>query len=146
MTFKLSSVALPDLYEASIVELQDGLVKGHFTSVQLVKAYFNRIEEVNLKGPVLHAVIETNSMALSQAAALDDERKDKGSRGPFHGIPLLLKDNIATLHEEGMNTTAGIFCAATYHSVDVSFWVYHRFLRTARFCRSSRRICCRKIT
>ncbi|KAG1819197.1 amidase signature enzyme [Suillus subaureus] len=107
MTFKASSVTLPDLYEASIVELQDGLVKGHFTSVQLVKAYFGRIEEVNLKGPALHAVIETNPIALSQAAALDSERKDKGGRGPLHGIPLLLKDNIATLHEEGMNTTAG---------------------------------------
>jgi amidase len=109
MTFKAPSVTLPDLYEASIVELQDGLVKGHFTSVQLVKAYFNRIEEVNLKGPALHAVIETNPMALSQAAALDNERKDKGGRGPLHGIPLLLKDNIATLHEEGINTTAGSY-------------------------------------
>ncbi|KAG1903688.1 amidase signature domain-containing protein [Suillus fuscotomentosus] len=109
MTFKASGVALPDLYEASIVELQDGLVKRHFTSVQLVKAYLNRIEEVNLKGPALHAVIETNPIALSQAAALDDERKGKGGRGPLHGIPLLLKDNIATLHEEGMNTTAGSY-------------------------------------
>lgn len=109
MTFKASSVTLPDLYEASIAELQDGLVKGHFTSVQLVKAYFDRIEEVNLKGPALHAVIETNPMALSQAAALDDERKDRGGRGPLHGIPLLLKDNFATLHGEGMNTTAGSY-------------------------------------
>ncbi|KAG1718652.1 amidase signature domain-containing protein [Suillus lakei] len=107
MTFKVSSVALPDLYEASIVELQDGLVKGHFTSVQLVKAYFDRIEEVNLKGPALRAVIETNPMALSQAAALDDERKSKGGRGPLHGIPLLLKDNIATLHEEGSYALLG---------------------------------------
>lgn len=65
------------------------------------QAYFDRIEEVDLKGPALHAVIETNSIALSQAAALDDERKDKGGRGPLHGIPLLLKDNFATLHEEG---------------------------------------------
>ncbi|KAG0703594.1 amidase signature domain-containing protein [Suillus ampliporus] len=109
MSFKASSGALPDLYEASIAELQDGLVKGHFSSVQLVQAYLSRIEEVNLKGPALHAVIETNQKALSQASALDDERKDKGSRGPLHGIPLLLKDNIATLHEEGMNTTAGSY-------------------------------------
>ncbi|KAG2058100.1 amidase signature enzyme [Suillus hirtellus] len=107
MTFKASDVTLPDLYEASIVELQNGLVKGHFTSVQLVKAYLNRIEEVNSKGPALHAVIETNPIALSQAAALDDERKGKGSRGPLHGIPLLLKDNIATLHEEGSYALLG---------------------------------------
>ncbi|KAG0699098.1 amidase signature domain-containing protein [Suillus ampliporus] len=107
MTSKTSSGALPDLYEASIAELQDGLVKGRFSSVQLVKAYLSRIEEVNLKGPALHAVIETNAKALSQAAALDDERKDKGGRGPLHGIPLLLKDNIATLHEEGSYALLG---------------------------------------
>jgi amidase len=76
------------------------------------QAYFDRIEEVNLKGPALHAVIETNPMALSQAAALDDERKDKGGRGPLHGIPLLLKDNFATLHEEGE-----IFCITFVHAV-----------------------------
>jgi amidase len=66
-----------------------------------LQAYLSRIEEVNLKGPALRAVIETNPKALTQAAALDDERKEKGSRGPLHGIPLLLKDNIATLYEEG---------------------------------------------
>jgi amidase len=119
MIFKTSGRALPDLYEASIIELQQGLVEGYFSSVQLVKvsccfsgciiqpllelsqAYLRRIAEVNLEGPALHAIIETNLKALSQAAALDDERKVKGIRGPLHGIPLLLKDNIATLHEEG---------------------------------------------
>lgn len=109
MIYKTSDRALPDLYEASIAELQDGLVEGNFSSVQLVKAYLRRIVEVNLEGPALHAIIETNPKALSQAAALDDERKVKGSRGPLHGIPLLLKDNIATLHEEGMDTTAGSY-------------------------------------
>ncbi|KAF8843435.1 amidase signature enzyme [Paxillus ammoniavirescens] len=98
---------LPDLYEAGIAELQQGLEKGHFTSVDLVKAYLARIEEVNLNGAALHAVIETNPKALSQAAALDAERKHNGSRGSLHGIPLLIKDNIATSHGEGMNTTAG---------------------------------------
>ncbi|KAF9238056.1 amidase signature domain-containing protein [Melanogaster broomeanus] len=100
---------LPDLYEAGIAELQQGLERGHFTSVDLVKAYLARIEEVNLKGAALRAVIETNPQALSQAAALDVEREVKGSRSPLHGIPLMLKDNIATLHEEGMNTTAGSY-------------------------------------
>jgi amidase len=65
-----------------------------------------------LKGPALHAVIETNPMALSQAAALDNERKDKGGRGPLHGIPLLLKDNIATLHEEGE-----LLCVTFVHAI-----------------------------
>ncbi|KAI0649784.1 amidase signature enzyme [Trametes meyenii] len=99
----------PDLYEASIAELQDGLEKGHFTSVDLVKAYFARIEEVNLQGPTLRAVIETNPSALRQAAELDLERRLVGPRGPLHGIPILLKDNIATPHSDGMNTTAGSF-------------------------------------
>ncbi|KIJ07519.1 hypothetical protein PAXINDRAFT_102931 [Paxillus involutus ATCC 200175] len=77
------STQLPDLYEAGIAELQQGLEKGHFTSVDLIKAYLARIEEVNLNGAALHAVIETNPQALSQAAALDAERKNNGSRGPL---------------------------------------------------------------
>ncbi|KAI5117586.1 hypothetical protein M0805_004581 [Coniferiporia weirii] len=104
-----TDIDFPDLYEASIAELQDGLQKGIFTSVDLVKAYFARIEEVNHQGPSLNAVIETNPSALIQAAELDEERKLKGLRGPLHGIPIILKDNIATLHNEGMNTTAGSF-------------------------------------
>jgi amidase len=85
----------PDLYEASVEDLQQGLDAGHFTSVDLVKvrpiirfiflsqilkrpkAYFARIDEVNLKGPALRAVLEMNPSALSQAADLDKERKIK---------------------------------------------------------------------
>ena len=109
----------PDLYETSLVELQDGLEKDQFTSVELIKvdcfqdfslsmfhvqsqAYFARILEVNHQGASLHAIIETNPSALEQAAALDLERKAKGKRSALHGIPILVKDNIATLHEEGM--------------------------------------------
>ncbi|KAI9437995.1 amidase signature enzyme [Lactarius indigo] len=102
-------VQLPDLYEASIAELQHGLENGQFTSVDLVKAYFARIEEVNLQGPTLRAVIELNPSALEQAAKLDHERRTLGPRGPLHGIPILLKDNIATRASDGMNTTAGSF-------------------------------------
>ncbi|EIW79617.1 amidase signature enzyme [Coniophora puteana RWD-64-598 SS2] len=107
MTGSENAATFPDLYEASISELQNGLGQGLFTSVDLVKAYLARIEEVNLKGATLRAVIETNPPVLEQAKALDEERRVKGPRGPLHGIPMLLKDNIATLHEEGMNTTAG---------------------------------------
>ncbi|KAI0077607.1 amidase signature enzyme [Panus rudis PR-1116 ss-1] len=105
----VAKVSFPDLYEASVLELQAGLDAGHFTSVDLVKAYFARIEEVNLKGPELRAVLELNPSALSQASALDNERKKSGKRGAMHGIPILLKDNIATVASEGMNTTAGSF-------------------------------------
>ncbi|KAH9931195.1 amidase signature enzyme [Amylocystis lapponica] len=100
---------LPDLYEASVTELQTGLDAGAFTSVDLVKAYFARIEEVNLKGPELRAVIETNPSALAQAAALDVERAASGRRSALHGIPILVKDNIGTVAAEGMNTTAGSY-------------------------------------
>lgn len=68
-----------------------------------VKAYFARIDEVNQKGPALRAVLELNPLALEQAAALDEERKRSGPRGPLHGIPILLKDNIATVASEGPN-------------------------------------------
>ncbi|KAF5343932.1 hypothetical protein D9758_012140 [Tetrapyrgos nigripes] len=106
---KPSKARFPDLYEASVIELQDGLDSGLFTSVDLIKAYFARIDEVNLKGPALRAVIETNPSALKHAAALDAERRTTGKRSLLHGIPILLKDNIATIASEGMNTTAGSF-------------------------------------
>ncbi|CAK5278603.1 unnamed protein product [Mycena citricolor] len=98
--------SFPDLYDASIHELQTGLDAGDFTSVHLVQAYFARIAEVN---PTLHAVIETNPSALRQAAELDKERRLRGKRGWMHGIPVLLKDNIATVASERMNTTAGSY-------------------------------------
>ncbi|KAH7881680.1 amidase signature enzyme [Phlebopus sp. FC_14] len=103
------STPLPDLYEASLTELQAGLTSGQFTSVDLIKAYFARIDEVNLKGPQLRAIIETNPSALEEAKALDYERLLSGPRSPLHGIPVLVKDNIATVAFEGMNTTAGSY-------------------------------------
>ncbi|KAF9484242.1 amidase signature enzyme [Pholiota conissans] len=99
----------PDLYEASVLELQAGLEAGHFTSVDLVKAYFTRIDDVNVKGAALRAVIEVNPSAISQADELDKERKISGKRSSLHGIPILLKDNIATIASEGMNTTVGSY-------------------------------------
>jgi amidase len=65
------------------------------------KAYLARIDEVNINGAGLRAVLETNPKAIAQAAELDLERKNNGSRGPLHGIPILVKDNIATSHSEG---------------------------------------------
>ncbi|KAF8839265.1 amidase signature enzyme [Paxillus ammoniavirescens] len=73
------------------------------------RAYFSRIKEVNLEGPELRAVIETNPSALGEAAALDYERLLYGPRSALHGVPVLLKDNIATVAFEGMNTTAGSY-------------------------------------
>lgn len=96
--------SLPDLYNASIEALQQGLDAGHFTSVHLTKAYLARIDEVNSS---LRVVIATNSRALQDAARLDLEREQGVSRGALHGIPLLFKDTINTGHELG--TTSGSF-------------------------------------
>ncbi|KAG1767612.1 amidase signature domain-containing protein [Suillus placidus] len=98
---------LPDLYEASVIELQAGLTSGQFTSVDLIKV--RKHASINLQGPMLRAVIETNPSALLEAAALDYERLTHGSRSALHGIPVLVKDNIATVAFEGMNTTAGSY-------------------------------------
>jgi amidase len=97
-------VETPPLLNATLGELIEGLQSGTFTSVDLVKAYLHRIDEVDHE---FHSVIETNPQALYIAHALDDERARHGPRGPLHGIPLLLKDNIVTLDE--MNTTCGSY-------------------------------------
>jgi amidase len=97
-------VAFP-LEEATAAELQDWMATGRYTSRQIVEAYLRRIDEIDRNGPGLHAVIEVNPDALAIADALDAERKTKGARGPLHGIPVLIKDNIDTADK--MLTTAG---------------------------------------
>src|SRR2546428_2279548 len=88
--------------EATIPQLQAAMTNGQLTSRDLVLGYLKRIQSLN---PTLHAVIETNPGAVSIAASLDNERKAGHVRGPLHGIPLLVKDNIATA--DNMQTTAG---------------------------------------
>src|SRR3977135_712587 len=94
-----------ELEEATIAGLQAGLESGKYTARSLAAAYLQRIEELDRKGPALRAVLEGNPDALAQAAALDAERKAKGPRGPLHGIPVLVKDNVAT--RDRMQSTAG---------------------------------------
>ncbi len=94
-----------DLAEATLADLADGMRTGRFTSRSLVEKYIARIEALDRKGPALKSVIELNPDALSIAEALDRERKEKGARGPLHGIPVLVKDNIDTA--DRMATTAG---------------------------------------
>ena len=91
-------------FEASVSELQRLMRHGRLTSVELTAAYLNRIKTLN---PQLHAVIETNGDAIDTAARRDRERRHGRVRGPLHGIPVLLKDNIAT--RDGEQTTAGSF-------------------------------------
>ena len=94
-----------ELDEITISDLQDGMKSGKFTARSLVEKYTSRINEVDKSGPAVNAVIELNPDALSIADALDRERKAKGARGPLHGVPVLIKDNIDTA--DRMMTTAG---------------------------------------
>lgn len=93
------------LEEATIAGLQDMMASGKATSESLVSLYLKRIAQIDRSGPGLNAVIETNPDALAIARELDTERKEKGPRGPLHGIPILIKDNIDTADK--METTAG---------------------------------------
>jgi amidase len=102
-----SSTALAPfaLEELSVGQLRRGLQRGEFTAQSLTRAYLDRIAAVDRQGPGLNAIIEMNPEALAQAKSLDAERQAKGPRGPWHGIPVWLKDNIDT--GDGMTTTAG---------------------------------------
>lgn len=94
-----------ELEEISIAGLQTAMQSGKETAVSLVRKYLRRIEDFNQRGPRLRAVLEINPDAPAIARALDHERKAKGPRGPLHGIPVLIKDNLDT--HDRMMTTAG---------------------------------------
>src|SRR5437667_639645 len=96
-----------ELEEATVAQLQDAMRTGARTSRSICAAYLTRIAELD---PQLHAVLETNPDALAVADRLDAERKANRVRGPLHGIPVLVKDNIATT--DRMMTTAGSFALA----------------------------------
>ncbi len=101
------SVPVPDfeLDEMTVSEMQEGMGSGKFSARSLTEKYLSRIDAIDKAGPLLHAVIETNPDALQIAEALDREQREKGARGPLHGIPVLIKDNIDTA--DRMMTTAG---------------------------------------
>src|SRR6266853_5804308 len=96
-----STIASASFIEATIPELQALMNSSALTSVQLTNNYLNQIASFN---PLLHAVIETNPDALAIAKKLDTERHAGHLRGPLHGIPVLVKDNLAT--KDKMQTTA----------------------------------------
>lgn len=81
------------------------MTQGNTTSVELTRQYLQRIQTIDRSGPTLRSVLEVNPDALDIARSLDAERKAKGPRGPLHGIPVLIKDNIDTADK--MKTTAG---------------------------------------
>lgn len=98
------------LEEATVDDLQAGLAAGRWTSADLVRRYLARIHALDQKGPALRSVLEVNPEALALATALDAERKAGKVRGPLHGIPVLIKDNIDTA--DRMKTTAGSLALA----------------------------------
>jgi len=102
-----NAVADFDLEEATIADLQRDMVSGKRSSESITKDYLERIASLDKHGPALHAVIETNPDAARIAEDLDRERKARGPRGPLHGIPILIKDNIDTA--DRMTTTAGSY-------------------------------------
>ncbi|MBI1968198.1 MAG: amidase [Gemmatimonadetes bacterium] len=103
--FPDSSAAPFELEEVTIATLQDGMRSGKWTARRIAQLYLARIDEIDRRGPTLRSVIETNPDALAIADQLDAERRTGKVRGPLHGIPVLLKDNIAT--GDRMLTTAG---------------------------------------
>ena len=100
-----TDVAAFELDEITISQLADGMSSGKYTARAIAEKYLARIEVIDRHGPALNSVIEINPDAIEIAEKLDAERKEKGARGPLHGIPILLKDNLDTADK--MMTTAG---------------------------------------
>ncbi|HXD78016.1 MAG TPA: amidase [Puia sp.] len=107
------------LNEATIDGLQQKMQQGVYTARSIVEQYLNRIKQIDQAGPGLHAVIEVNPDALAIADQLDKERKDGKIRGPMHGIPVLVKDNIDT--GDKMMTTAGSLALVGNHAAQDAF-------------------------
>ena len=96
--------------EATIPQLQAAMTSGQLASRELTRGYIDRIQSLN---PLLHSVIQLNPNAIAIAAGLDNERRSGHVRGPLHGIPVLVKDNIAT--DDVMQTTAGSLALVNSH-------------------------------
>jgi len=109
------------LEESTIAQLQDAMKSGRLTARGLTKAYLDRIAALDRKGPTLRAVLETNPDALAIADALDGERKRGNVRGPLHGVPIIVKDNIDT--HDRMQTTAGSLALEGNHAMRDAFVV-----------------------
>ncbi|HZE63638.1 MAG TPA: amidase [Pyrinomonadaceae bacterium] len=108
-----------ELDELTMSELQVGMKAGKFTAHSLVRRYVERISEIDRSGPKVNSVIEINPEAEAIAAAMDQERKQGQLRGPLHGIPILIKDNIDTA--DRMMTTAGSLALEGSHATRDSF-------------------------
>jgi amidase len=99
-----------ELEEITTGELQEGMRAGRFTARGVADAYLQRIDAIDKRGPAINAIIELNPDALAIAEERDRERKSGALRGPLHGVPVLIKDNIDTA--DRMHTTAGSLALA----------------------------------
>lgn len=99
-----------ELEELTVSDLASKMKQGALTAERIAQLYLERIDEIDRRGPTLRSVIEINPDALAIARALDEEYKAQGPRGPLHGMPVLLKDNIET--GDKMQTTAGSLALA----------------------------------
>ncbi|MHA1220645.1 MAG: amidase [Candidatus Heimdallarchaeota archaeon] len=113
--------------EYSITELQELMVDGKITATKITEKYLNRIKEIDKAGPKINSIIEINPDAIQIAERLDDERKNGNIRGPLHGIPVIIKDNIGTADK--MMTTAGSLALEGHIPIEDSFIV--KLLRDA---------------
>ncbi|MEG0472184.1 MAG: amidase family protein, partial [Solibacillus sp.] len=107
--------------ELSIDLIQEAMDSGEITSKELVMYYLYRIANLDQSGPRINSMLEINSEAIFIAEALDNERKLKGSRGPLHGIPIVLKDNIET--KDSMHTSAGTLALENHLACQDAFLV-----------------------
>jgi len=108
-----------ELDEISIDDVQKAFQSGQYSSRSLTEKYLARIQEIDKAGPRVNSVIEVNPDALQIADALDQERKAKGPRGPLHGVPVLIKDNIDT--GDRMSTSAGSLALVGSHAPNDAF-------------------------
>lgn len=119
----MSSLTINDLANATINEIQTWLDQGEVTSAQLVLLYLERIARYDRSGPHINSVLEVNPDAYQIALAMDQERRLRGPRGPLHGVPVVIKDNIATADK--MHTSAGSLAMRDVYAPGDS-WVAER--------------------
>ena len=108
-----------EVIELGAIEARDRMTAGTLTSRALTQAYLDRVAAVDQAGPKLNSVIELSTRALADAEALDAERQAGKVRGPLHGIPVLIKDNIDSV---GMVNSAGSLALADNRPRKIRFW------------------------
>ena len=110
-------IAAFEFDEITIADLQDAMKSGKHTARSVAEKYLARIDQIDKQGPTINSIIELNPDALAIADGLDKERKEKGARGPLHGVPVLIKDNIDTA-DKMMNTAGSLALLGSRPSKD----------------------------